>query len=40
VSDSTELTLTHNGVLVVNGLGVVFILSHVYLTRNDKYSRC
>jgi hypothetical protein len=40
VSNSIELTLTHNGVQVVNGPGVVFILSHVYLTRNDKDLRC
>jgi hypothetical protein len=36
VSDSIELTLTHNGVPMVNGPGVVFLLSHVDLTRNDK----
>jgi hypothetical protein len=40
VSDSIGLTLTHNGVHVVNGAGVVFLLSHVDLTRNDKYLRC
>jgi hypothetical protein len=40
VSDSIGLTLTHMGVLVVNGPGVFFLLSHVDLNRNDKDSRC
>jgi hypothetical protein len=40
VSDSIRLMLTHKGVTMVNGPGVVFILSHANLTRNDKDSRC
>jgi hypothetical protein len=40
VSDSIEMTLTHNGVPVVNGPGVFFLLSHVDLNRNDKDLRC
>jgi hypothetical protein len=40
VSDSIRMTLTHKGVPMVNGLGVVFLLSHADLTRNDKDSRC
>jgi hypothetical protein len=39
VSDSIGLTLTHKGVPMVNGSGVVFLLSHTDLTRNDKDSR-
>ena len=31
--DNIELTLTHKGVPMVNGLGVVFVLSHGDLTR-------
>jgi hypothetical protein len=33
VSDSIGLTFTHRGVPVVNGPGVVFVLSHGDLTR-------
>jgi hypothetical protein len=40
MSDSIGLTFTHRGVPVVNGPGVVFVLSNVDLTRNDKDSRC
>jgi hypothetical protein len=36
---SVELTLTHKSVHVVNGLGVVFILSIFYLNNNYKDSR-
>jgi hypothetical protein len=30
------MTFTHRGVPVVNGLGVIFVLSHGDLTWNDK----
>jgi hypothetical protein len=40
MSDSIGLTLTHRGVLVVNGPGVVFVLSHGDLTRMGKRPRC
>jgi hypothetical protein len=36
MSDSIGMTLTHRGVPVVNGLGVVFVLSHGDLTRTGK----
>jgi hypothetical protein len=36
VSDSIGLTFTHMVVPVVNGLGVVFVLSHGDLTRTGK----
>jgi hypothetical protein len=32
-------TFTHRAMLVVNGPGVLFLLSHVHLIRSDKYSR-
>jgi hypothetical protein len=37
---SIELSFTQKGVPVVNGPGVLFLLSHTNLTRNDKDSRC
>jgi hypothetical protein len=40
VLDSIRLTFTHKGVLVVNGPGVVFVLSDADLIRNDKDLRC
>jgi hypothetical protein len=40
VSIIIRMTFNHRGVHVVNGPGVVFVLSNVYLTRNDKDSRC
>jgi hypothetical protein len=36
MSDNIGMTFTHRGVPMVNDPGVVFVLSNVDLTRNDK----